>query len=35
MSWKIHEHYKHARRKKETNIFAKEGALDNIIDQRM
>ena len=35
MSWKIHEHYKHARRKKETIIFAKEGALDNVIDQRI
>ena len=35
MSWEIHERYKHARRNKETNIFAKERALDNAIDQRI
>ena len=33
MSWEIHERYKHARRNKETNIFAKERALDSAIDQ--
>ena len=35
MSWEIHEHYKPARINKETNIFAKERALDNVIDQRI
>ena len=35
MSWEIHERYKHARRDKETNIFAKERALDKVIDQRI
>ena len=34
MSWEIHERYKHARRNKETNIFAKERALDNAIDPK-
>ena len=33
MSWEIHERYKHARRNKETNIFAKDRALYNVIDQ--
>ena len=35
MSWEIHKRYKHARRNKETNIYAKERALDNVIDQRI
>ena len=35
MSWEIHKRYKHARRNKEMNIFAKERALDNVIDQRI
>ena len=33
MSWEIHERYKHDRRNKETNIFAKERTFDNVIDQ--
>ena len=35
MPWEIHKRYKHARRNKETNICAKERALDNVIDQRI
>ena len=35
MPWEIHERYKHAKRNKETNTFAKERALDNAIDQRI